>query len=212
MLGRCRAEVAARVLYFGQGVARPPEEFQQVFVPRALADVVQHGARRVGMIGRECPTLREPVDQPRVDRDEPDVAVLGALAQSFHVLEQPLDLRRGEIGIEHETGARAYERALLLLFELRAARRGASILPDDRAVDGAAALALPGAHRLALVRDPNGVGCYAGLADRFPRRLDRDAQDFLGVVLDLARRWEVLRELTIAAAEHAACVAQDKRG
>jgi len=46
-----------------------------------------------------------------------------------------------------------------------------------------------------LVRDPNGVGCYAGLADRFPRRLDRDAQDFLGVVLDLARRWEVLREL-----------------
>src|SRR5882672_6180214 len=79
-------------------------------------------------------------------------------------------------------------------------------------MDGAAALALPSAHRLALVRDADGVGRHPGLADRFPRRLDGDAQDLLGVVLDLSRRWEVLRELAITAAEHAALIAQDECG
>src|SRR5438046_8252194 len=116
------------------------------------------------MIGRECPTVREPVDQPRVDGAEHDVAVLRARAESFHVVEQPLDLGRREVRIEHEPGARAHQRFLLLFFELRAACRRAAVLPHNRAMDGAAALALPGAHCLALVRDANGLGWYAGLA------------------------------------------------
>ena len=72
---------------------------------------------------------------------------------------------------------------------------------------GATRLALPGADGLALVRDADRIGGHARLADRFPRRLDGDAKDLLGVVLDLSRRREMLSELTIAAAEHAACVA-----
>src|SRR6266446_9401710 len=79
-------------------------------------------------------------------------------------------------------------------------------------MDGMAARALPGAHCLPLVRDTDRVGRHAGLADRFPRRVHRHAQDLLGVMLDLTGRWKVLSELAIAAAEHTACVAQDERG
>src|SRR5712664_3013092 len=77
---------------------------------------------------------------------------------------------------------------------------------------GAAALALPRAHGLALVRNTDGVGRHVCLADRFARRLDGHAEDLLGVVLDFSRRREMLSELTIAAAKHAAFAAHDERG
>ena len=127
------------------------------------------------------------------------------------MLEQPLDLRRGEVRIEHQTGARTHECLLLLFLELGAALGRAPILPHDGAVHRPARLALPGADGLALVRDPDGVGCHARLLDGLPRGLERDAQDLLGVVLDFAGRREMLGELAIPTAQHAALVAQDER-
>src|SRR5207249_2195287 len=74
------------------------------------------------------------------------------------VLEQPLHLGGGKIGIEDEAGARANQRALALLRELPAARRGAPVLPHDRAIERPPRATLPHAHRLALVGDPAALG------------------------------------------------------
>ena len=197
MVGRRRAEVAAGIPHFGKRSLRDAEQLEQIPVPRSLADVIQHGTRRIGVIGREGLSVREAEDQPTVDRAK---------------FEEPLDFGGGEVGIEHEAGARAYQRAFLLFLELRAARRGAPVLPHYRPMHGAAGRALPRAHRLALVRDPDRRRGHTGLANRFARGVHGDAQDLLGIVLDFARRWEVLRELPVAAAEHAAVGAQDARG
>src|SRR5439155_18909259 len=112
----------------------------------------------------------------------------------------------------HEAGARLYQRTLFLFLELRTPGRSAAILPDNRAMDGPARGALPGAHRLALVRDADGVGRNSRLFDGFARGVDGDAQDLLGVVLDLSRRREVLGEFAVTPAEDAAVGAQDERG
>src|SRR6266576_2167249 len=63
-----------------------------------------------------------------------------------------------------------------------------------------------------LVGDADRLRRDAGLLDRFARRGNRDPQNLLGIVLDLSRRREVLRELAVAAAEHSALGADDERG
>src|SRR5213080_3969865 len=95
-------------------------------------------------------------------------------------------------------------RSLLLLLELRTTRRGAAILPHDGAMDRPAGGALPRANRLALIRDADSGGRHLGLGDRLARGVDGDAQDLLGVVLDLSGRGKMLREFAVAAAKHAA--------
>jgi hypothetical protein len=92
----------------------------------------------------------ELVDEPGVDGPEGRAGRVDvALA------DQPLDLRAGEVGVEHEPGALAHERLTSLLAELVAAGGGAAVLPHERAVERVAGLAVPGDDRLALVGDPD---------------------------------------------------------
>src|SRR5437773_639409 len=211
MLGDGAPEVAARFPNIRERLGGDAEQFEEIAIPHAPADVVEHRPGRIGVIGGEGLAIREPINQPGVDRAKHHVAVLRTLAQSLHVLEQPLDLRCREVRIEHEAGARLHQRALLLLLELRTTRRGAAILPHDGAMDRPAGGALPRANRLALIRDADSRGRHLGLGDRLARGVDGDAQDLLGVVLDFPRRWKVLGELPITAAEHAAVGAEDER-
>jgi hypothetical protein len=67
--------------------------------------------------------------------------------------EQPLELRRREVRIGHETGAVADQ----LRVERRAAIRRAPVLPHDRAVDGPAGATIPEDRGLALVRNRDRV-------------------------------------------------------
>ena len=128
------------------------------------------------------------------------------------MLEQPLHLGGGKIGIEDEAGARANQRALALLRELPAARRGAPVLPHDRAIERPPRATLPHAHRLALVGDPERRGDHVRLLPSLARRLERDAENVLGVVLHLARVREVLRELAVPAAKHPPVLIQSLQG
>src|SRR5467141_5215244 len=99
-------------------------------------DVVEHGARGVARIGDVELTAREAPREPGGDGAEGELAALGARAQAGDVVEQPLELGRGEIRIDDEPGLRL--NGLLQAFALQrlAARGGAPVLPDDGAVDG----------------------------------------------------------------------------
>ncbi len=120
------------------------------------------------------------------------------------VLEHPLPLRRREVAVEDEPGSLPHEGQVARLLQFLAPLGGAAVLPDDRPVQGLAALQVPGDGGLALVGDP----------DRSYRRLDRrrraanpgaelgerrldEAPDLRRVVLDEARAGKVLRELPV---------------
>jgi acetyl-CoA carboxylase biotin carboxyl carrier protein len=138
---------------------------------------------------------RELEDEPGVDRAERGVRRHVALA------DQPLDLRAGEVWVEHQPGALAKERLVAGLLQLVAATRGAPVLPDDRAVQRLAAVTVPRDHRLALVRDPDAGERAAVDAGRVERLLSNGARhvpDLARVVLDPARAREVLLELAVA--------------
>src|SRR5262249_11880322 len=129
-------------------------------------------------------------------------------------VEDEAQLRRREVRVDHQAGARAY-----LLLEPAAAqrvtdRRGLARLPDDRRVDRPARAALPHHGRLALVGDAD-RGDVARLRARVRERAARGAQlrleDLVGIVLDPARLREVLAELVLVERDHAALgVEQDR--
>src|SRR5207247_6316473 len=78
------------------------------------------------------------------------------------------------------------------------------LLPHDGPMERPAGVPRPHAYGPALVRDAEPFRHRARLPDRLARRLDRDPEDLLGVVLHLTRTREVLRELAIAAPQQAA--------
>ena len=116
-------------------------------------DVVQHRAARVRRVGRvhaAVGTAAQPPQDPAVDgaehrgRRRPSTPPCG---------EQPLELGRREVGVEHEAGQLADQRLAARFPELVAARRGAPVLPDDGAVAGVAGAPVPHDRGLALVGD-----------------------------------------------------------
>ena len=155
---RCRhlAVCFARRSDLRQQARRDLEQPQQVVVPFQRVDVEQHRARRVADIGHVLRAAGQLPDQPRVDRAERELAGFGARPRAGHVVEQPSDLARREIGVDEESGLALDRVAGALRFQPLAEVSGAAILPDDGVVNGFAGLAIPDHGRLALVRDADG--------------------------------------------------------
>ena len=103
------------------------------------------------------------------------------------MVEQPRDLRGGEVRLERQAGTGANELLGAGGGELSAALGGTSVLPDDCRRHGAPAGPLPQHDRLALVRDsqPCDAVWFDGVEHRGQHRGD-GLQDLLGVVLDEA--------------------------
>jgi hypothetical protein len=117
------------------------------------------------------------------------------------VPDQPLDLRAGEVGVEHQAGAVADELLPTLLLELGAALGGAAVLPDDRGCQRLTRRAVPGDDGLALVGDADGLRLAAAcVVDRLLGDRDRHVPGLRRVVLHPARLREVLLELAVGAA------------
>ena len=90
----------------GSSAAGTPNSSQKVRVPAARADVEQQRARGVGGVGRVHLAAGQPPEQEAVDRAEGEPPALRRRARALDVVEQPGDLRRGEIGIEQQPGTR----------------------------------------------------------------------------------------------------------
>jgi hypothetical protein len=121
------------------------------------------------------------------------------------MVENPRDLGGGEIGIEQQARARGDKRLRALRLQSGADIRRATVLPDDGVVDGSARGALPDERRLALVGDADGRDIarrHAALRQRAAHGGERRAPDVFRIVLDLARRRIMLRELLLRDARH----------
>src|SRR6185503_6614118 len=113
----------------------------ELLVPCAEVNVEQHRPRGVGVVGDMAAGELE--KQPGVDRPED-----GALS-ALDVAQQPLDLRRREVGIDDEAGALADQRLVPGPAQLLAALCRAPVLPDQRSVYRLARRRVPGDHGLA---------------------------------------------------------------
>ena len=139
-------------------------------------------------------------DEPRVHIAEQQLAALGALARTRNVIEDPLDLRAGKIGVDEQTGLLLHIRAKTVGRELIADGRRAAALPDDRVIDGLARILVPDDRRLSLVCDADCRDILVGRA-RFLHCLhgytEHRGPDFIGIVLHPARFGEILGELPL---------------
>jgi len=173
--------------------ARHAHQLEARLVPVERLEVPHQGARRVGHVRHvqaAVPAAGQVPEHPGVHRPEGQLAVLGALSRAVHVVEDPGDLRSREVGGERQAGLVAQAVEAFVAGGFAHERAGAGVLPDDRVVDGLAALAVPDHGGLALVGDtdrhqvadlePAAVECPSHHCDNIP-------QDLLGVVLHPAR-------------------------
>ena len=142
--------------------------------------------------------LGERPDEPRVDGAEGQLAGFGVFARAFHVVEDPLDLAGGEVGVGHE--------ARLVGDDARRLRIGrqlvddggrAAALPHDGVAHGPARLAVPHDGGLALVRDADAVDVLCAQVVRHQKlgeRAQLRRQDVARVVLHPAGLGVDLRE------------------
>ena len=180
---------------------------QQVVVPVLAVDVVEHGAGRVAGIGRVHPASGQPPEQKAVDRAEGELAALGRGARTRHLVEQPGELGRREVGVDHEPGARAHHGLVAVRHQPRAAIGGAPVLPDDGAMHRPARGPLPQHDGLALVGDADRGdrgGVQPGPGERLAADVLRVPPDGLGIVLDPAVLRIVLLELALGAGDRLA--------
>src|SRR5262249_20350652 len=123
-----------------------------------------------------------------------------------NVVQQPLQLGAREIRVEHQPRFLSDARLLAGIFELRAARRSPTVLPDDGAVNGSAGIARPQSGRLALVGDADRrhFGGFDPRASDGPAdALLHRAPDFSEIVLDPSWPGVVLPKFTVGGAHHA---------
>ena len=146
-------------------------------------------------------------EQPRLDRAEQQLAALGARPRAGDLLEQPAQLRRGKISIDHEAGLLPEYLRQTARLQLVAIGTRAAALPDDRVVDRLSRRLIPDDGGLALVRDADPGDLGRRRADAL-HRLDRNAQhrrpDLVRIVLDPAGLRKILMKFTLRHAANAA--------
>ena len=197
---------------FRQHGLRHIEIAEEVVIPLQRVDVEEHRAGRVGIIRDMRLAAREFPDQPGIDRTEDELALLCSLLCTLDMVEDPADLRAGEIRIDRQARLVANLIHEPLGLERLGDRCGLAGLPDDGVVDRTARLLVPDHGRLALVRDAD-AGDVArdetGLLESFLHDSDHRAPDFLSVMLDPARFREVLRELFLRDTDNLGVAVED---
>ena len=116
-------------------------------------DVIEHGARRVAVIG-DVRAGQIP-DQPCIDRAEQEIAGFGKHLSVRNGVQDVAKLRCGKIRVDEKPRRLRDVVPHALADQLLAQRRGAAALPHDRRMHGLARRLFPDDRRFALVRDPD---------------------------------------------------------
>ena len=145
---------------------------------------------------------------------EVQVTGLGALASALDVIQDPLDLRAGEVGGQTQAADLAEAIRTLVALEFLDDVGGTHILPNDRVVDGFAGVFVPYDSGFTLIGDADGGQLMAVDLCLLQSLGDDGASgvpDLDGVVLDPARIREDLGELLLADRDDLAGVVEDDR-
>ena len=197
-----------------QHAHRDAEACAQLLVPAEIINVKQHRARAVGVIRHMGAAAGQIPDEPRIHVAEQQLAALGTLARTGNVIEDPLDLRAGEIGVNEQAGLFLHIRAETVGRELVADGRRAAALPDDCVIDGLAGVLVPDDRRLALVRDADAGDVrrrQAALFKRLAHGKHLTLKDDHRVMFHPARFWVDLREGILRQRHNVALTVENNR-
>jgi len=196
--------------------ARHAEQLAKVQVPFPAGDVEDERARRIGGIARMGLAAGQPPEQEAVDGAEGKPARARGRTRPLDMIDQPTDLGRREIRIEHKAGAGRNRRLVPGLPQARAHVGRATVLPYHGIVDRPSAGAVPHDRGLALIGDPDSgdvAGTGSGFGKSFARGCDRRGPDLLGIVLDPAGRRIDLRQFLLRGGNRRqCCIEQDRAG
>ena len=158
-----------------------------------MADIEQQCSAGVRGVGEVSDTSRELPHQPAVDRSKRSVGIDGDVP----ALNQPFELARREVRVEHQTGDGANSFQVARFNELITSVGGASVLPHQSPVQRLSGTAVPNDHRLALIGDANGCDRLVNGFHNLTQRRLHGVPDLECVVLDPTWLGEILRELPI---------------
>ena len=130
---------------------------------------------------------RQVPQNPRVGVAEVEIAGLGTLACTLHVVEDPLNLRTGEVGRQPKATNLAEAVGALVTFEFLDDVGGTHVLPDNRVVNGLTGVLIPHNGGFTLVGDADGCQLVAvnfRLLQRISDDLTRGIPDLDRVVLN----------------------------
>ena len=124
-------------------------------IPLQIADVIQHGARRIGRVGDMHFTVGHFPNQPGVDGAEQQLAAFRFFPRPFHIIEDPFHLGAREIGIQQQAGVFPHVVIQTALFQLFTDRSSTAALPDNGVIHGLTGGLFPHHSGFALVGDAN---------------------------------------------------------
>ena len=119
-------------------------------------DVKQHRPGRVGAIRHMGGTSGEVPDQPAVHRAAAKLPLLCPLPGTRDIVQQPLELGTGEIGINQQPRFLLYSLYPAISLQLIADGSGAAALPDDGVAHRLTGCSVPQNGGLPLVGDAEG--------------------------------------------------------
>ena len=128
----------------------------QLPVPPEGMDVEEHGPGGVGVVCHMDLSAGEVPDEPAVHGACPQVSALRPAADAGDVVQQPADLRAGEIGIDQKACFLRHRLSQPLRLQPVAEGGGAAALPDNGVVDRLAGPGVPQNSGLPLVGDADG--------------------------------------------------------
>ena len=159
------------------------------------------------------PSARQFPDEPGVDGTHEQLAPFRSIAGAVHVVKNPLGTAGGEVRVDEQAAAFAYELGVAPLLQVLADVRSTLALPHDSMTDRLAREPVPHHDGLALVSDGERVG-GVGVRPSFHQLTDglhRVAVDFLGIVLYPSYLRIVLVVRHVLAVDEAALLVEQHR-
>ena len=209
------AKVGARRQHFRHQRFGNTQQRQQVVVPLVGVHVEQHGARGVAHVRHMHLAVGEFPHQPAVHGAKGQLAALGCVARAGHVVQQPLQLGAGEVGVHQQARLGLDGGCVAFASQLGAGGLGAPVLPHDGVVHGLAGLAVPQHGGFALVGNAHGAhgahgaGRNARLGQRVAGRGQLGAPDFQRVMFHPAGLGVDLRQLQLGLRHDVALLVKD---
>ena len=202
-------------LDLGEHRLRDTHDLAHRVVPLEGLDIHEHGAGSVGRIGDVHAAVGasgQVPQHPGVHVAEVQVASLSLLTSTLDVVEDPLDLRAGEVRGETQAADVLEAVSTLVASQFVTDLLGTGILPHNGVIDRVAGVLVPHHGGLALVGDSNGsqlVAVDVGLGQRESDDIANSFPDLDRVVLNPSGTREDLLEFLLADGHDLARVVED---